>query len=103
MEPRTPQDHKKKYRELTNTDADFHWTTKAGAPIVLPPAGRLPIGFARSIRKLPEADQIFTILEELADEATLAIIDGMDGNEFGQFYKDWDAHNKRQGLITPGE
>lgn len=100
---KTPKDHMKPRLKLTGTDQDFTFTTKDGTTFTLPPAGGLPIGFARSIRKLPEADQIFTILEAIAEPSTLEIIDNMDGFEFGKFYKEWDAHNKRVGAVTPGE
>lgn len=45
----------------------------------------LTAGFFRKNRKLAEDDQLFTILETIADEKTLDAIDSMDTDEFGEF------------------
>lgn len=69
----------------------------------LAPSSTLDVGFARRIRHLPEADQIFTVLEQLADEETLAAIDTMNHDEFLQFQWRWQRHNADQGIVPPGE
>jgi hypothetical protein len=101
-EPRTPQDHKAAAATPDN-EADFTYTTEAGETFTVPDGGELPVGFARSIRKLPQEDQIFTILERLCDEETLAKIDTMTGREFGEFFKAWQAHAEANGRATLGK
>lgn len=101
-QPRTPQDHKAPQSD-PNEGADFTYTTEAGETFTVPDGGELPVGFARQIRKLPQEDQIFTILERLCDEDTLAVIDTMTGREFGEFFKQWQAHAEAYGRATVGK
>lgn len=97
--PRKPQDRKPRARAAKNgVDEPFVFTHN-GKEFSLPPGSTLNVGFARKIRHLSEGDQIFTILEELADEETMAAIDDMHSAEFAQFQKDWQAHSQ----VTPGE
>jgi hypothetical protein len=74
-----------------------------GKQYQLRPSSSLTVGFARKIRKLREEDQIFTVLEALADEETLAAIDDMGHAEFQQFQWDWQKHNADEGIVAPGE
>lgn len=101
-DPRTPQDHKAPQSE-GNEGGAFTFTTEAGETFTVPDGGDLPVGFARSIRRLPQEDQVFTILERLCDEETLAKIDTMTGREFGEFYKAWQAHAEANGRATLGK
>lgn len=86
----------------TGTDADFVFTHK-GKEYRLPPGTVLNMGYARKIRKLAEADQIFTILEEIAAPDVLAAIDDMHAEEFNKFNQDWQTHNMALGQATLGE
>lgn len=74
-----------------------------GREYQLLPSSTLNVGFARRIRHLPEADQIFTVLEALADDETMAAIDTMGHEEFQQFQWKWQKHNADQGIVPPGE
>lgn len=51
----------------TQPRGDFSFTTKADVTITVPPFTILKPGFIRKIRKLDEADQLFTMLEEVLD------------------------------------
>lgn len=51
----------------TQPRGDFSFTTKDGVTITVPPFSTLKPGFIRKIRKLDQADQFFTMLEEVLD------------------------------------
>ena len=63
-----------------------------GVTITLPSMKHLPSGVARKIRKLDEADQFFTMLEELLGESSeqLAEIDKLDGQELEALIVEWN-------------
>lgn len=67
----------------------FHWTTPSGAEIVLPRIDQIKTGVIRKVRNLSETDQMFTLLEEIADEATLALIDDLTGSELEAMAEAW--------------
>lgn len=52
----------------------------------------LKSGLIRRIRNLDEADAFYTVLEEVADEPTLAAIDDMDMLELGEIMRAWQKH-----------
>jgi hypothetical protein len=74
-----------------------------GKAYQLAPSNILGVGFARRIRKLGPEDQLFTVLEALADDETMAAIDDMGHEEFHQFQWDWQRHNADEGIVPPGE
>jgi hypothetical protein len=88
----------------TGTDADFVFTHD-GTEFRLPPGTVLSMGFARKIRHLSEADQIFTILEEMCigRPDVLEAIDDMHAAEFNEWNLNWQKHNLAQGQATLGE
>ena len=86
----------------TGTDADFVFSHN-GKEFRLPPGTVLNMGYARRIRKLSEADQIFTILEEIASPEALEAIDDMHAEEFNEFNQRWQKHNLAMGQATLGE
>lgn len=51
----------------TQPRGDFSFTTEDGVTITVPPFSTLKPGFIRKIRKLDQADQFFTMLEEVLD------------------------------------
>lgn len=68
----------------------FHYTTEAGVKITLPKFMQgLTTGFVRRIRKMDPGSQLFEIVEAVADEETLALIDDLGPAEFGELAKAW--------------
>lgn len=67
---------------------EFHYTHN-GQGFSLPYLGRVKAGLLRKIRKLSADDQLFTLLEEMGNDEALAVIDEMDGEEFGEFLTAW--------------
>lgn len=73
-----PEDHKSK---------TFTHTLRSGKSVTLPAfASAMTFGRARRLRKLSESEQVFTMLEEIADEDTLAALDEMDSEETEEFF-----------------
>lgn len=64
-----------------------------GETITLPSLAMVEAGFVRRVRKLDQADQLFTLIEEKADADALAAIDRMTAPEFTKFQKAWRAHS----------
>lgn len=76
------------------TDDQFVYTTKAGKTITLPRfQGCVNAGVIRRIRYQSEGQQFFTILEKVADDGTLELIDELSGDEFTDFRKAWYEHS----------
>lgn len=74
----------------------FHFTGADGVDYTLPK--QIPAGALRKSRKATDQlDQVFTILEEVADEATLAALDALPVGELANVAKAW-----MQGM-TAGE
>lgn len=77
----------------------FHYTTAAGEKVTLPKFKSVSAGVIRRVRKESQAEQIFTVLEDLADEATLRLVDDLDAQEFNEFVQAWQEDSK----VTLGE
>lgn len=60
-----------------------------GKTVKLPDFKEIPVGLVRKIRKEPEADQPWLILETLLDEKQLAVVDTMTIPEFTEFMNGW--------------
>lgn len=58
----------------------------------LPSFATLKSGLIRRIRNLDEADAFYTVLEEVADEDTLAAIDDMEMVELTTIMRGWQEH-----------
>ena len=69
--------------------SDVFEYTHAGKKITLPLMNKLKFGIVRKLRKLEDEEQMFAMIEMVADEKTLAVIDDMDGDEVGEFVKAW--------------
>src|SRR5690554_32376 len=93
MTAKKPQDRKKPAAE------DAFEFEHDGKTYTLPKFGTWSAGLVRRVRKLPDVDATFTILEEVADPETLAAIDAMGLDEFNQLQQDWADH----GGVTLGE
>ncbi|MDH6279340.1 hypothetical protein [Prescottella agglutinans] len=71
----------------------FEFTTEAGETVTVPAFKSIKPGVIRKTRKLDQADQFWTILESLADDDAIAIIDEMDADEFQEFQREWFGHS----------
>jgi hypothetical protein len=69
------------------TQERFHFTGSDGADYTLPK--QIPAGALRKSRGLDALDQVFTILENTADEKTLAALDALDVSELTRVTKEW--------------
>jgi hypothetical protein len=67
----------------------FHWTAPSGDVITLPYLDKLKAGLLRRVRKLDGADAMFTILEEISDEETLAKIDDLENADLNKLAEAW--------------
>lgn len=67
----------------------FHYEHD-GKTFTLPKLENIPAGLMRRVRKLPEVDGAFTIIEEVADETALEVIDSMTLVEFMRFQEAWE-------------
>jgi len=65
----------------------FHFTGADGNDYSLPKM--VKGGDLRKIRKLSNADQMFTLFEMLADEKTLSALDELTTAEVSDVYNDW--------------
>lgn len=78
-----PQDHK---QELPDT---VTISTRLG-DVTLPHPGKMDSGIIRKARKqTSDVDQLFFIVESLADEDTLDLLDQLNMIELAEFYKSW--------------
>jgi hypothetical protein len=77
----------------------FHYTNDAGVEITLPRFENISFGIVRKLRKEPEAEQFCGLVETVAPEETLAILDDMSQAEIQKLMLAWQ---KDSGL-TPGE
>jgi hypothetical protein len=75
----------------------FHFTSQAGVEIVVTRMDQIPSGLVRKNRKLEPMDLLYTLLEEVADEATLKKVDALPMKEQNDFFIGW------QEEIAPGE
>jgi hypothetical protein len=97
--PRKPQDRKAKdVKEESGVHIPFEFEHN-GQTYHLAAGDTLTVGFARKMRHLSQGDQVFLLIEALADEEALAAIDDMHAEEFETFQKAWKQHSG----ITPGE
>lgn len=77
----------------------FHYTLPAGDEIVLPKYKFLKAGLIRKIRRMSPVDQVFTALEAVADDTTLALIDDLDQEECNALIAAWQSDSG----VTQGE
>ena len=77
----------------------FHHTLPSGETVTLPKYKNLRAGLIRKIRKLAPIDQIFTVLEEVASPAVLALIDDLDQEQCNDLVQAW----QNDSGLTAGE
>lgn len=67
--------------------------TRGGKKYTLPRFDSIKPGIIRRVRKLDQADAMFTILEQVADEETLAVLDDMEMPDFDKVIVGWAEHS----------
>ncbi|MCY7286677.1 MAG: hypothetical protein LH624_00090 [Cryobacterium sp.] len=67
----------------------FHWTSPAGVEIVLPHMNKIKAGIIRRHRKEEPVDFIFSVLEDVGDEATLAKADELEADDINDLFEKW--------------
>lgn len=75
----------------------FHWTSPSGVEIVLPRMNQIKAGILRRHRKEEPTDFIFSVLEEISDDATLAKVDDLASADLNTLVEKWQAE------VSPGE
>lgn len=93
--PKQPQDHKPKKAkrsEAPGEDAPYTFT-EDGETYTLAPFSDLPNGFFRANRRREALDLSYLIVEKLADEDTLEVMDGWSRKRFNDFQEDFARHN----------
>lgn len=77
---------------MAGKDVDmFEFETQAGKTIRICKFNKIKSKVFRKIRREEPSDQMFTLLEMVADEDTLNLVDDLEGEEFGEFYRAWQA------------
>lgn len=59
--------------------------------VTLPLFDALPFGVIRKLRKQSEQEQFFALLEEVADEKSLAVIDTMTSGDVADMMTEWQS------------
>lgn len=75
----------------------FHWTSESGVEIVLPHMNKIKAGTIRRHRKSEPIDFIFSILEEVADDAMLAKADDLGTDEINDLFAKWQESGANVG------
>lgn len=96
--PRKPQDRKPKTVEA-RPDEPFEFEHDGQTYTLAAPSDILTVGWARKNRHRTLDDQLFTLIEAIAEDDALAAIDEMRKPEFEKFQHDFFAHSG----ITLGE
>lgn len=91
---RAPQDRKPKKNNGRKVGQTFQFTTANGT-ITMPLLEFIDFGVGRKLRNLDESEAIYTLVESVADEKSLAVIDRMKAAEVGEFI---EAYYKASGV-----
>lgn len=75
----------------------FKWTAPSGVEISLMPMGRVPTGIVRRHRHEDPVDFIFSMLEEIADEETLAKVDELPSEDLNKMVEAWQEETGSAG------
>lgn len=67
----------------------FHWTSPSGVEITLPHMSKMPAGVIRKHRKSDPVDFVFSVLEDVADEAMIAKVDTLSLPEVNALFEAW--------------
>lgn len=90
--PKKPQDRKPKAAPAGEVSESFTFTHDGESYTLKPTLEHITPGFLRRIRKLDDLDAFFTILEEIADEKQLKVVDNMTHKEFGELSREFFGH-----------
>lgn len=82
MAVKKPQDH------LSPATDEFVFGSSAGE-VRLPKFGQIKFGVIRRMRKEDPSEQMFMLVEEVSDEATLAVIDDLPQKEIEALFTKW--------------
>jgi len=74
------------------SDEPFTYETPHGT-LTVPSLSKMPMGLIRKTRKLPAAEQMFTILESIVPPEAMEIVDQMTAVEFADFQDAWQQHS----------
>jgi hypothetical protein len=69
----------------------FHWTSPSGVEIVLPHMNKMPAGVIRKHRKSEPVDFVFSVLEDVSDDATIAEVDKLSLPEVNDLFEAWQG------------
>lgn len=69
----------------------FHWTSPDGVEIVLPRLGKIKAAVLRRHRTKVGDDYVFSLLEDIADEATMAQVDDLDADDLNDLAEKWTS------------
>jgi hypothetical protein len=64
---------------------------------VLPHIDKIKGGMIRKYRKLPEVDMMFSILEDICDDETLAKIDDLEQGDLNDLFLAWQKAGANVG------
>lgn len=90
--PKKPQDRKPKKVE-PRPDEPFEFEHDGETFTLSAPSDVLTVGWARKNRHRTLEDQLFTLIEAIADKDALAAIDDMRKAEFEEFQRAFYAHS----------
>lgn len=79
----------------------YSYQTEDGIDIVLPLKFKTKI--LRQAASLDEVEFMFYMLDNVADEANVLLIDEMDVVDFGKMFKGWQAAWQARAEATSGE
>lgn len=82
---------------MSDKPEKFEWESSDGTVIALPSMRSMKAGVLRRHRKLEPVDFTFTVLEEVADKATITQVDELSVDDLNALFEAW------QGDVTPGE
>jgi hypothetical protein len=68
-------------------------TELAGVEVRLPSLAFLRPGLVRQVRRMGQADAMFTLFELCLSKAALDEVDKLDADEFDDFCKEWNEHS----------
>lgn len=77
----------------------FHYTLEDGRQVALPHFRHIPFGVIRKLRNEDESEQLFGLVEQVADDETLAVIDTLGMGEIEALFQAWQDASK----VTVGE
>lgn len=75
----------------------YHWTSPGGVKITLPHMKAIKSGIIRRHRKEEPVDFLFSLLEEVGDEPTIALVDELSTEDLNALMEDW------QSQVSAGE